>query len=31
VALADTSGAADAVQRYFDERGICLEKAEAKS
>jgi 2-polyprenyl-6-methoxyphenol hydroxylase-like FAD-dependent oxidoreductase len=31
VALADTSGSADAVQRYFDERGICLEKAEAKS
>ena len=31
VALADKSGAADAVQRYFDERGICLEKAGAKS
>jgi hypothetical protein len=31
VALADKSGAADAVQRYFDERGICLEKAGTKS
>jgi 2-polyprenyl-6-methoxyphenol hydroxylase-like FAD-dependent oxidoreductase len=31
VALADKSGAADAVQRYFDERGIRLEKAGARS
>ena len=31
VALADQSGAADAVQRYFDDRGIRLEKAGAKS
>jgi 2-polyprenyl-6-methoxyphenol hydroxylase-like FAD-dependent oxidoreductase len=31
VALADRSGAADAVQRYFDERGICLEKAGTRS
>jgi hypothetical protein len=31
VALADKSGTADAVQRYFDERGIRLEKAGTKS
>jgi 2-polyprenyl-6-methoxyphenol hydroxylase-like FAD-dependent oxidoreductase len=31
VALADKSGAVDAVRRYFDIRGICLEKAGAKS
>ena len=31
VALADKSGAVDAVQRYFDARGICLEKTGAKS
>jgi 2-polyprenyl-6-methoxyphenol hydroxylase-like FAD-dependent oxidoreductase len=31
VALADKAGAADAVQRYFDERGIRLERAGTKS
>jgi 2-polyprenyl-6-methoxyphenol hydroxylase-like FAD-dependent oxidoreductase len=31
VALADKSGSADAVQRYFDERGIRLEKAGTRS
>jgi hypothetical protein len=31
VALADKLGAADAVQRYFDERGIRLEKAGTRS
>jgi 2-polyprenyl-6-methoxyphenol hydroxylase-like FAD-dependent oxidoreductase len=31
VALADKSGTADAVQRYFDERGIRLEKAGTRS